>query len=95
MNFIDKNNTWELCTLPRGIKAIGIKWMFKTKKRAQGNVMSNEGSDQNMSIGITTYFLNMKFSHLQIKSSSSSTSRKNISAQNWSVEELILNNSTC
>jgi hypothetical protein len=25
MNFIDKNNTWELCTLPRGIKAIGIK----------------------------------------------------------------------
>jgi hypothetical protein len=41
------------------------------------------------------YFLNMKFSHLQIKSSSSSTSRKNISAKNWSVEELILNNSTC
>lgn len=41
------------------------------------------------------YFLSMKFTHLQIKSSSSSTSRKNISAKNWSVEELILNNSTC
>nr|GEV37469.1 hypothetical protein [Tanacetum cinerariifolium] len=28
---IERNNTWELTTLPSGGKSIGVKWVFKTK----------------------------------------------------------------
>ncbi|PKI72950.1 hypothetical protein CRG98_006650 [Punica granatum] len=35
---IKKNNTWELTLLPRGHKAIGVKWVFKTKRNAKGEV---------------------------------------------------------
>nr|GEU51062.1 protein phosphatase 2C 56-like [Tanacetum cinerariifolium] len=35
---IDKNDTWELTTLPKGQKAIGVKWVYKAKKKAKGEV---------------------------------------------------------
>ncbi|GLT98425.1 hypothetical protein SLE2022_159300 [Rubroshorea leprosula] len=35
---IQKNGTWELMTLPEGQKAIGMKWVYKAKKNAQGKV---------------------------------------------------------
>ena len=35
---IVKNNTWELATLPKGQKAIGVKWVYKAKKNANGEV---------------------------------------------------------
>lgn len=35
---IVKNDTWELTTLPKGQKAIGVKWVYKTKKNAKGEV---------------------------------------------------------
>ncbi|GKV40339.1 hypothetical protein SLEP1_g47998 [Rubroshorea leprosula] len=35
---IQKNGTWELVTLPKGQKAIGVKWVYKVKKNAQGKV---------------------------------------------------------
>ena len=35
---IEKNNTWELTTLPRGQKAIGVKWVYKAKKNAKGEI---------------------------------------------------------
>ncbi|GLT90367.1 hypothetical protein SLE2022_083040 [Rubroshorea leprosula] len=35
---IQKNGTWELVTLPEGQKAIGVKWVYKVKKNAQGKV---------------------------------------------------------
>ncbi|KAM2778784.1 hypothetical protein COP1_014123 [Malus domestica] len=35
---IQKNDTWELVILPKGHKAIGIKWVYKTKKNANGEV---------------------------------------------------------
>ena len=35
---IEKNETWELVPLPKGHKAIGVKWVFKTKKNAKGVV---------------------------------------------------------
>lgn len=28
---IERNNTWELCYLPKGKKTIGVKWVYKTK----------------------------------------------------------------
>jgi hypothetical protein len=39
MTSIDENNTWELTTLPRGHKAIGLKWVFKVKHNAAGELV--------------------------------------------------------
>ncbi|KAL4290879.1 hypothetical protein GQ457_14G021340 [Hibiscus cannabinus] len=36
---IEKNNTWELSELPKGHEAIGVKWIFKKKKKASGEVV--------------------------------------------------------
>ena len=35
---IKKNNTWELVALPKGMKKIGVKWVFKTKLNEKGEV---------------------------------------------------------
>ena len=35
---IEKNGTWRLTTLPSGVKAIGVKWVFKTKLNEHGTV---------------------------------------------------------
>ncbi|RDX98977.1 hypothetical protein CR513_18057, partial [Mucuna pruriens] len=35
---IKKNDTWELLNLLKGHEAIGVKWMFKIKKNAKGEV---------------------------------------------------------
>jgi hypothetical protein len=35
---ITKNETWELTTLPSGSKAIGVKWIFKTKYNEKGKI---------------------------------------------------------
>ncbi|KAG9450658.1 hypothetical protein H6P81_010623 [Aristolochia fimbriata] len=35
---IKKNDTWELTTLPAGHKAIGVKWVYKTKTNQEGKV---------------------------------------------------------
>ncbi|RZB65513.1 Retrovirus-related Pol polyprotein from transposon TNT 1-94 [Glycine soja] len=35
---ITKNDTWELTTLPRGHKVIGVRWVYKAKKNAKGDV---------------------------------------------------------
>jgi len=33
---IEKNKTWELIDLPKGVKPIGLKWLYKTKFRENG-----------------------------------------------------------
>ncbi|KAG6382398.1 hypothetical protein SASPL_157928 [Salvia splendens] len=38
INAIEKNDTWSLTTLPEDRKAIGVKWVYKTKKNANGEV---------------------------------------------------------
>ena len=38
INSIEKNNTWEMCNLPKGHKTIGVKWVFKTKLNKIGEV---------------------------------------------------------
>ncbi|CAB75469.1 copia-type reverse transcriptase-like protein [Arabidopsis thaliana] len=35
---IQKNDTWELTSLPNGHKAIGVKWVYKAKKNSKGEV---------------------------------------------------------
>nr|GEY05190.1 ribonuclease H-like domain, reverse transcriptase, RNA-dependent DNA polymerase [Tanacetum cinerariifolium] len=42
LDSINRNNTWELTTLPKGHKAIGLKWIFKTKKDANGNIIKHK-----------------------------------------------------
>lgn len=37
MESIERNGTWELTDLPHGHKEIGLKWIFKLKKDANGN----------------------------------------------------------
>lgn len=35
---IEKNRTWTLVDLPVGVKAIGLKWVFKIKRNPDGSV---------------------------------------------------------
>ena len=35
---IERNNTWELTDLPKGHKTIGVKWVYKTKLKENGEV---------------------------------------------------------
>ncbi|GJZ42978.1 ribonuclease H-like domain, reverse transcriptase, RNA-dependent DNA polymerase [Tanacetum coccineum] len=42
LDSINRNNTWKLTTLPKGHKAIGLKWVFKTKKDANGNTIKHK-----------------------------------------------------
>ncbi|XP_021972080.1 uncharacterized mitochondrial protein AtMg00820-like [Helianthus annuus] len=42
LDSINKNTTWKLTELPRDHKAIGLKWVFKTKKDANGNVFRHK-----------------------------------------------------
>jgi hypothetical protein len=35
---IQKNDTWELTTLPPNQKAIGVKWVYKIKRTAEGEI---------------------------------------------------------
>lgn len=35
---IERNQTWKLTTLPEGFKAIGVKWVYKTKLNEDGEV---------------------------------------------------------
>ena len=36
---IEKNNTWILVDLPKGVKPIGLKWVFKIKCNADGSII--------------------------------------------------------
>lgn len=38
---IQKNNTWELVDLPKGKKAIGVKWVFKVKVNPKGEIIKH------------------------------------------------------
>jgi hypothetical protein len=38
MTAIEANRTWKLEEAPTGIRPIGLKWVFKTKRDAAGNI---------------------------------------------------------
>nr|GEU93486.1 ribonuclease H-like domain, reverse transcriptase, RNA-dependent DNA polymerase [Tanacetum cinerariifolium] len=42
LDSINRNNTWKLTTLPKGNKAICLKWVFKTKRDANGNIINHK-----------------------------------------------------
>ena len=35
---LHSNNTWELVTCPTGVKPVPVKWIFKVKRDAAGNI---------------------------------------------------------
>ena len=39
---IEKNQTWQLVNLPEGKDAISVKWIYKTKFDADGNVVKHK-----------------------------------------------------
>nr|GEX17878.1 ribonuclease H-like domain, reverse transcriptase, RNA-dependent DNA polymerase [Tanacetum cinerariifolium] len=42
LDSINRNDTWDLTTLPTGHKAIGLKWAFKTKKDANRDIIKHK-----------------------------------------------------
>ena len=38
MEAIERNQTWELTDLPKGVKPIGVKWVFKNKFKENGEI---------------------------------------------------------
>ena len=38
MNSMTSNRVWDLIELPNGVKSVGCKWLFKTKKDSLGNI---------------------------------------------------------
>jgi len=40
IDVIEKNQTWESMTLPKDKDVIGVKWVYKTKLNANGEVQS-------------------------------------------------------
>lgn len=38
MESIERNKTWHLTELPKGHKAIGLKWIYKLKRDANGKI---------------------------------------------------------
>jgi hypothetical protein len=42
MMAIEQNKTWRLVKLPQGHRPIGLKWVYKLKKDADGNVIKHK-----------------------------------------------------
>jgi len=38
MTALEKNQTWEIVTLPQGKRTVGCKWVFSTKYKADGSI---------------------------------------------------------
>ena len=38
MKLLKENDVWDLVELPEGQKAVGSKWVFKTKRNADGEI---------------------------------------------------------
>ena len=42
LSSIEQNKMWSLVTLPPGHRAIGLKWVFKTKRDEHGDVVKHK-----------------------------------------------------
>ena len=73
MRSLQENNTWELCKLPEGQKAIQSKWVFRLKRNEKGEVVRHKarlvakGYTQRMGIDYDEIFAPVtRFSTLRI-----------------------------
>ncbi|XP_057969347.1 uncharacterized mitochondrial protein AtMg00810-like [Malania oleifera] len=53
---IERNDTWELTNLPKGHKTIGVKWVFKTKLKENGDVDKYKINDRIGGVELVAYF---------------------------------------
>ena len=66
MDFLDKNEAWNLVQLPSGRKFVGSKWLFKKKLNAEGKVdkykarLVAKGYSQVEELISVKYFLQLK-----------------------------------
>ena len=73
MTALEKNNTWEITTLPKGKKAIGCRWVFtlkfhanRTLERLKARLVA-KGYTQTKGIGYgETFNLIVKFNTVQV-----------------------------
>jgi len=42
LNFVEKNQTWELVNLPHDKKPITLKWVYKVKVKPNGEVIKHK-----------------------------------------------------
>jgi hypothetical protein len=42
MDAVEQNRTWELADLPRGHRAITLKWVFKLKRDEAGTIVKHK-----------------------------------------------------
>jgi hypothetical protein len=42
MDAVEKNRTWEFANLPRGHRAIALKWVFKLKRDEVGAIIKHK-----------------------------------------------------
>ena len=42
LSLIEKNKTWKLADLPKNKKAIGVKWVFRTKLNPDGAICKHK-----------------------------------------------------
>ena len=69
MKTLEKNRTWEICALPKGLKIVGCKWVFSLKYKADGNLdrhkarLVAKGFTQTVFIGL--FLCSCKIIHLK------------------------------
>ena len=62
LKLIERNKTWKLANLPANKKAIGVKWVFRTKLNPDGSISKHKarlvvkGYAQNYGIDYTETF---------------------------------------
>ena len=42
IEMIEKNQTWELTTKPKGKNVIGVKWVYRTKVNPDGSIFKHK-----------------------------------------------------
>jgi hypothetical protein len=42
IDFVKRNQTWELADLPQGHRAITLKWVYKLKRNEAGDIVKHK-----------------------------------------------------
>lgn len=89
---LEKNRTWDITTLPPGKKAIGCKWIYKLKFRADGTLERYKarlvvlGNNQKAGIDFTDTFAPV------VKMSTVRTFLEVAAARNWELHQMDVHN---